>query len=108
MNARTPTGPAVVAASEAPPIGGIAEIGKRLGILIMASHSARNLAGLLETLSGTGYGNANAANDDHQMKWWEQVGYLADVLERLASELHDNSADAENILLAVEQGRRAP
>jgi hypothetical protein len=108
MNAHTPTSAPEVVRSEAAPLGGLQEISNRMSDVMMAAHDTRNLAALLETLSGTGYSNASAANDEWQMKWWEQAEYLGGVLERLGIELHDNVAAIETALYDIQHGRRAP
>jgi hypothetical protein len=106
MNAHTPITEG--ATSETAPTGGLEEISNRMTDVVMSSHDARNLAALLETLSGTAYRNACAANDEWQMKWWAQAEYLGGILERLGVELHDNAEAIETALYDIQHGRRAP
>jgi hypothetical protein len=104
MSAHTPTPATEAVTSEAAPLGGLQDISTRMSDVMMASHDAGNLAALLETLSGTGYSNASAANDEWQMKWSEQAEYLGGVLERLSVELHDNAAAIESALHDIQRG----
>ena len=111
MNAHTPrpaTEAATVTSEAAASIGGLQEISNRMNDVMMAAHDTRNLAALLETLSGTGYSNASAANDEWQMKWWEQAEYLGGILERLSVELHANAEAIETALYEIQGGRVAP
>lgn len=59
-------------------------IDERQNSIALLSLRAKRLAGLLETLSDTGYSNACAADDEWQMKWWGQAGYIADAVEDIA------------------------
>ena len=104
MNA-TPTRlmPVETLASEGAPIGSLEEIGKRVGELEMVAHNARNLAGLLETLSEVAYSNASIVNDEWQMKWWERAGYVADLLIRHAADLDGHSEAIERALSAIKR-----
>jgi hypothetical protein len=98
---------ATVAVEQPAPIGGLDAISKRMDYVMMASHDAQNLAGLLETLSGVGYRNALAAKDEWQQKWWERATYLASTLERLGEELQSNGEAIETALYAIGKGGAA-
>jgi hypothetical protein len=98
---------ATVAVEQPAPIGGLDAISKRMDYVMMASHDAQNLAGLLETLSGVGYRNALAAKDEWQQKWWERATYVASTLERLGEELQSNGEAIETALYGIGKGGAA-
>ena len=48
-------------------------IDSQMNDVMLAAFDAKKLGGLLETLSGEGYSNACAADDEWQEKWWGQA-----------------------------------
>lgn len=98
---------ATFAVEQPAPIGGLDAISRRMDDVMMASHDAQNLAGLLETLSGVGYRNALAAKNEWQQKWWERATYVAGALERLGEELQSNGEAIETALYAIGKGGAA-
>lgn len=70
-------------------------IDDRQNKIALLSLQAKTLAGLLETLSGKGYSNACAADDEWQMRWWGQAGYIADAAEDIAQQIYDHVEEIE-------------
>ena len=80
-------------------------IGTRMNDVLMAACDVENLAGLLETLSDTGYSNASAINDEWNMKWWARAEYIHRTLERVAADLEANGQAIEKALADLKHGR---
>jgi len=98
MTAHTPAPATEAVTSEAAPIGGLDEISSIHSNMAVTLCNVEQFAGLLETLADKGFGNAIAAKDDWQMRWWEQAQCLASMLERAATEM---KADADAIYSVV-------
>jgi hypothetical protein len=79
-------------------------IGNRANSGLIIGLNARNIAGLLEGLSESGFQEASARKDEWQKAWWEQAGYLADVIRREAYDLQGELQAIEQLAEQIARG----
>jgi hypothetical protein len=55
-----------------------------------AKVDTKMIAGILEVLAENGFSNALAAKDENQEYWWQQVTYLAEKLQEVATSIEQD------------------
>jgi len=75
-------------------------IDSHLNEIMMHAFDAKEIAGLLEGLSDSGYSEAHSKGDVDwwHKKWWGQASYVARTLERTATELQRDAEELETLL----------